>query len=397
MLTKDLLLFTTRKGTVKPRFLDRKKPELRSVLAGMVEVMKNAVGTPKREVDEALSAIALGAPRPKVAKGLAKLLADGMEVAEPDEAVADRRRRTFEAAMAVLAEGPPPEPEAYAALVAERVGVALEPLRAGLHADLPDARRVVAITEMDAEALMDRYDLALAQGLVLHAASVQLTLPELGRPEVRRLFRFMRFCRLVAAVRPVEAGCEVTVDGPASIFDGAKAYGLQLASFLTAVPLLPEWALTAEIKMPRRKPAVLTLTQDDPLSSRFSGGSGHVPEAMTETLARLDVPGWTADLAPPPERVGATGVTIPDFSLNADDGRRVVVELFHRFHRGALARRLDELEEFEAPDLRLGVDRALLKAPELASRVETHPRVFLFRGFPSLRALKGLVVPKPVA
>lgn len=400
MLTRDLLLFSVRKGKIRPRFLKRKEAELEPLAQAMVGVAKEAVGRPKREIDEALSALALGAKRPKVARGLAKLLTDRLEVAEPEAAVSERREATFRAAMEALATvAPDGDIEDFAAGVAAVVGVPLDALRSELHADLPDARPVVSFDELSAPALLDRYDLALAQGLVLHAKALVLDLPPLGRAEVRRTLRFMRFCRLVgtAEARAGGEGIRLTVEGPAAIFEGAKSYGLQLASFLTVVPTLPEWRLQAEVALPRRAPATLELSEADPLVASFAGGAGHVPKELRAAAAGLEAKGWTVDLSPPPRTSGAKGVRVPDFALVAEDGRCLEVELFHRFHRGALARRLDELLEHPEPNLRLGVDRALVKDPEMSGRCESHAQVFLFRGFPTQRTLVRLLGSAPVA
>ncbi|MEO1235122.1 MAG: DUF790 family protein [Myxococcota bacterium] len=400
MLTRDLLLFSMRKGRVRPKFLDRADKALQPLAEAMVGLAEEAPGRPKREIDEALSALALGAKKPKVARGLVKLLTDRLEVAEPDEAVAEKRNRAFEASMSVLRSvSPEMSAENFAETVAAEVGVPLDKLREDLHADLPEARPILAFDALDAAALLDRYDLALAQGLVLHARAITLDLPPLGRPEVRRVLRFMRFCRLVATADRARLGDELrlTVDGPAALFEGAKSYGLQLASFLTVVPTLPKWRLEAEVRLPRRAPATLELTDADPLTGRFAGGAGHVPDELRAAAEGLSAPGWTVDLAPSPRTSGATGVRVPDFALVADDGRRLEIELFHRFHRGALHRRLDELEEHPEPELRLGIDRSLVKDPSLAARCDDHPQVFLFRGFPTQRALKKILSRPPVA
>lgn len=396
MLTRELLQFTLRKGRIRPRFLQRADPELRALAASLVALAEAAPGRPVRELDEAMSALALGYARPRVGRGLVKLLQDRCTVEAPGEEGPRLRAEVFAASMAALSEvggaGGEASPSAYEARIEARLGRPLSEVRAALFADLPDARRVEAFDPIGAARLLERYDLAQAQGLLVYAERLELALPGLDRPEVRRLLRWLRFFRLVAAVETTPDGIRLGVEGPAAMFEGTKRYGLQLASFFGAVPALPEWRLEAEVRLPRRPAARLELDRADPLVPGFGGGPGHVPPELVELSRRAELPGWRIDPAPPPRVVGATDLAVPDFALEAEDGRaRLVVELFHRWHRGALGRRLAQLAEVPEADYRIGVDRVLLKDPELAGRIEAHPQAFSFRDFPTQRALRALV------
>ncbi len=390
MLTRELLAFTVREGRVRPRFVDPAAPAVRALAESLLEVANAAPGCRWGDIDSDLSAIVLQDPKPKIGRGLAKLLQDRLTVAEPGEEPAARRAHAFAVAMDELAKLSPDAPfSTYEAALQERLGP-LEPLRAGLHGDLPAERLVVEFEPIDAQALLDRYNLALAQGLVLYARRLELRLGPAGRPEVRRLLRWLRFCRLVAEVTATAEGCAIGVEGPAAIFDGAKRYGFELARFLTGVPRLDRWQLSAEVKMPNRPSARLELDETSPLVSPIGGAPGHVPEELSQAFDRLDRPGWSIDPSPPPRITGARGLAVPDFALVPESGPPVVVELFHRWHRGPLLARLEELIEQPDPELFLGVDRALARDPELLAQLEAHPQVFLFRGFPTVRTLRRL-------
>lgn len=392
MLTRDLLRFSVRKGRIRPRFVDRDDPALAALAEDLAGYAREAPGRPKREVDEAMSARALAHDDPKMARGLVKLLQDRMEVADPGEQALERRERVFAAAMEALAaveeDG---ELAAYEAAIAERIGEPLDGVRAALYEDLPDARLVEAVDPIDGPGLLDRYNLALAQGLVMYAGRLELSLPGLGRPEVRRVLRWLRFCRLVAEVRAeADGGTALGVEGPAALFDGGKGYGLQLAQFLAVVPSVGTWSLSAEVRLPRRPTATLALTGADPLVSSFGGGAGYVPAELGAILEGIELGGWTIDPAPAPRTVGPTGLAVPDFALIPEAGAPRVVELFHRWHRGQLTRRLDELAACPDPSFWVGVDKSLLSDADLAARIEGHPRCFTFRGFPSSRAVRRI-------
>lgn len=268
-------------------------------------------------------------------------------------------------------------------------GLPLAALRAQLHADLPKRRKLAGCKLTSAEALLDRYDLATAQSLLLYSSQLILQFGGLERPVVRRVLGWLRFCRLVAELRALPGGeVELRVDGPAAIFEGSKRYGLQLASFLSAVPLLERWQLRAEVQLPRRPKAELQLSDADPLKTHLPR-SGYIPEEISRTLSKLKLPGWEVQLSPPPIPVGTSRIAAPDLALLRGE-RRLVIELFHPWHRGALGTRLEDLRRRPQPELRLGVDAKLYKDAALAAQLDAHPQVFRFNGFPSARVLSKL-------
>jgi len=76
------------------------------------------------------------------------------------------------------------------------------------------------------------------------------------------------------------------------------------------------------------------------------------------------------------------------------DGEIIHLELFHRWHRGALLKRIKFCEANPNLPLLLGVDRALLKG-ELASLLENskyfQQKGFLFRDFPGVARVNKLL------
>jgi hypothetical protein len=97
---------------------------------------------------------------------------------------------------------------------------------------------------------------------------------------------------------------------------------------------------------------------------------------------------WEVDLLPLPRHVGVTGLCVPDLTFrHRDTGHEVALELFHAWHAGPLARRLEELRARPDLGLLLGVDRALARDAHTRAELEAHPQVVLFHGFPSARKL----------
>lgn len=390
MLTRELLHFRTRQGKLRPAFVSREDPELRALAASLVAEVEAGVGGPREAVEEALDVLAGAFARPRVARGLVKLLLDRMEFEPPHEEAAAERASHFARAAAVLRALPKGAGLAdYEAALDAAIPGGLEAARTSLYADLPHRRTLLAWDALSPEALLDRYNLALAQGPLLTARRLTLTAkaPELLR--VRKVLRWLKFCRLVAEVKRVGGDWTLEVEGPGAVLSLQKKYGLQLATFLGAVPLLERWELTAEVEPHRRGArAVLHLSDKDPLTSPHAGALGWVPPEVQALADGFRDDAWEVDLTPLPRHVGAAGLCVPDLTVHhRASGREVAVELFHAWHAGALARRLAELATRPDPDLVLGVDRALARAPEQKAVLEAHPQVLLFNGFPSAKKL----------
>ena len=394
MLTRELLLFRVRDGKLRPSFVKQGDAGLLALAGELIAEVEAARGRSRDEVEEALGLKAGAYTRPKVARGLAKLLVDRMSFEEPSEGVCEARAATFREAARVLRALPPDATvEGYEARLAEALPHPLPELREALYADLPGHRKLLEWEALSPAELMDRYNLALAQGPLFDARRLTLRAraPELLR--VRKVLRWLKFCRLVAEVRRDGEDWVLEVEGPGSMLALQKKYGLQLASFLSVVPVLERWHLTAAIESPRRR-VTLVLDEKDPLVSPHAAALGHIPPEVASLAESFEDADWELDLLPLPRHMGATGLCVPDLTFrHRNTGREVALELFHAWHAGPLARRLEELRSRPDEGLLLGVDRALARDAQARTELEAHPRVVLFHGFPSAKRLRARLSP----
>lgn len=391
MLTRDLLHYRTKGGVVRPVYVKPGDAERLAYAGALVAIVEDALGEERGVLTEALDGRARGEKRQKFAKGLVKLLTDRMTFDEPPKDAEALRRTTFEAAASLMRnlEEDATIADYEAALGADRD---LELTRAQIYADLAEHRKFLEWKALDAAGLLERYNLAQAQGLVMFARRLSIAFEEVDTAVVRRVFRWLKFCRLVAELEKHGDAFVLHVEGPAAMFESSKKYGLQLAIFLEVVPLLPKFTLEAVVELPRRDSVTFMLTDEDELVSPLKAAVGHVPEEVTTTLEKLSsIEGWTVDLETVPRSVGASGWCVPDLRFSRTDGAEIAVELFHAWHKGALLRRLDELASKPDAGLFLGVDRAVAKKKDIAERIDDHPQVFAFNKFPSVRALTTVV------
>ena len=273
-------------------------------------------------------------------------------------------------------------------------------LHEDLYGDLPHSDILLKFKTLRPIDLLHRYNLAQAQYHMLFADSMTLTLKKVEPAELRKIFKYLKFFRLLARIEgEAKKALKITVDGPVSLFENTRKYGLQLSNFLPAFVDCANWSLEAKVDLPRFKNKVLKLSHRDGLKSHYKNFSAYVPEEIRifhKTFAEKGEE-WKIVGETPFIEVGEEGsqeLIFPDLSFS--DGEKLVhLELFHRWHAGALRRRLEQLQDRDDLDLLIGIDRSLLRSEDFKAEVEGHTyfesRGFLFNDFPPISRLKTLL------
>ena len=322
MLTRDLLRYHVRKGQVRPRFVALDAP-LTAHAERLLLAARGAIGQTRGQVEAALADCLGGDVEPLIHRGLVKLLLDRCTFADAPAEVSLRRLALFAqstAALRKLSETASWE-DLHRALPEA-------PSPEELYTDLPEQRPLLELRDLAPMALLQRYNMALAQGLVIACDNFTVRTPDHSVLPLRRMLRWLKFCRLVASVRRQEAGWEVSITGPAAVLALAKAYGLQLANFLPAVPLLAEYSIEATVELRRGNPWRLVLSHEDPLVSPHAQALGHTPAEFTVLVDAFADAKWTLSTEIEPRAVGATGMMVPDLVFTDSSGQETVVELF---------------------------------------------------------------------
>ena len=390
MLTRDLLMHRTRKGRIRPTFLDISNASLLGLAKDLIEVLESSKGESRENLEAGLNARVSSTRKMKVAKGLVKLLLDRSEFEEPDGEAMERRFTIFETAVNVFRDQTNTQSmEEYRGQVAKSCGQNLEDIQESLYSDLASRRKLQDFKPIKPIDLLHRYNLAQVQGLLLYAQGLELSTASQDITVVRKVLRWLRFCRLVAEVRRDDMDWRMVVDGPGSILSMHKKYGLQLAQFMSVIPVLGTFKLEAEIQLPRKAKAHLELSHEAGLVSHHRGAAGYVPEEITKTAEAFEDARWSLDLAPEPRHFGPQEMCVPDFRFHDEQtGTSVSVELFHRWHKGPLLRRIEALRQFPDPYFVLGVDKALGSSSEIGAKIENNDQIFVFNAFTSLNKLK---------
>lgn len=370
MLTADLLRANIRKGVIKPRLIDPEDDELMRLATELVALFEAHTDGTRGELDEAVDDVVGDETRFAITRGLVKLLNDrsDWQTVAPIDPV-DLRRMVFEAS---AASHPVATRKSRLHTVSRddvlaRVAAALEvdvaAVEEGLYADLKSQQRLVSFRTLTPRALLDRYNLAQAQGLLFRAHELHIDVAVDRPSRLRQLFRWLKFHQLMHRTHRHESGWRITVDGPMSLFEQSQRYGLQMARFLPALLLADQWSLHADVEWPHaRDPLRLELGPDDGLVTHYKQRGTWITEEEKVLVSRVDkskTP-WKVSRKARVVDLGGVDVFVPDFTVRcADSGREAFVEVIGYWRRDYLERRAHALATHGPENLVLCVSRNL--------------------------------------
>jgi len=349
MLTGKMVRVRFARDRVVPHYLDTDNPAWRELAERLLEMFRGQEGRTRGELEDERREAFGDDPGQLVHQGLVKLLEDRCEFETvSDHAPDELRHLVFRKAAAARQGDAPFDRAAVLAAAAAEVGLNADQIEQGLFADLRSEQRLKRFKDLSAERLLRRYNVALAQAVLLRAVRVRVVLRGETPAGYRQLFRFVKFHRLLCDVERGDDGCALTLDGPLSLFSATQKYGIQLANFLPAVLLRGDWELTADLRWgPQKKPRTFVLTPRDGLRSHLQDSGTYVPPelAMFAELFRKRVVGWELREETEIYPLGPAW-WVPDFRLvHRESGRSVLLEVLGFWRRASAERHLGRLRE----------------------------------------------------
>jgi len=367
VLTTDLVKVRRRQGRIVPLWLKGRQAAVWEPIAeALIDVFSRCEGMTRSQLGEAVEAVIADAGDKVRADGLVKLLEDGCEIdASVGSSAESVREEVFRAAAAQrrgLGIRDDFDREGVVAACAARLGRSAEEVERSLFEDLPGAQVIRGWKKTSATSLLQRYDLALAQGVLLRAVHVCIELEPASGPRLRDVFRMIKFCRLMHTVREREGGgWVVELDGPMSLFEATQRYGVQLAMFLPTLVAGDGWKLRAEVLWGRdRQRLQFELSDGEGLvSTRSAPSEPEEVEALVRGFGRLDT-GWEVRQEARVFHLKGRGVFVPDLVFeHGATGQRVYLEVFGYWSREAVFKRLELLEAGFGHKVLLAVSRRL--------------------------------------
>ncbi len=352
MLTSDLLRVQRRGATITPRYLRAAAPirkRVQPVAETLIETLKQARGQRRQQVEAALDAVAHHPADHQIFMGLRKLLLDRCELAV-EEGIAPEliRACVFELSAAQrrqLEPGQQFDRSVVLAEAAEELELEAPAIEERLFGDLRANERLLRFRPLSATGLLDRYDVALAQGVLLRATRVSVALDGEAPGRLRQLFRAARFHGLLHRVlRHGEQGYVVQLDGPLSLFSAVQRYGIKLALFLPAVLRCRRWLLRADVLWGKQREATLfELGPDQGLVPRDKKITGVAPQLakLVDDFRKLDSC-WTVATNEQIFALPGEAVCVPDLVFcNTQTGEEVFLEAFGFWSRQAVWQRVE--------------------------------------------------------
>jgi len=401
MLTGNLVRTRVSKGRIIPLYLNRDNPEWHEVAESLLLIFREGKGRTLGEIEDEIDELVGEGLATLTHRGLAKVLEDRAEF----EVVADVspelvREAVFTAAAdhrkSLRAAGHRARfvREEVVDAVAKKLGIAAGMVVESLFADLKDENRLLDFKDLSAERLVDRYNVALAQAVMLR--SVRVTVEVRGeRPaRYRQLFRLIKFHRLLAKVEgSMKEGYSIQIDGPLSLFSATNKYGLQMANFLPAILLCQDFRLVAEILWgPKREPRSFQLDANDGLVSHYHDTGTYTPPELSAFVERFRqvVPAWEVSEATELIELGREGVWVPDYRfVHRKTGVDVHVEVLGFWKRSSLERLLRLLPQY-GPERYLLAISERLKVDEEALGELSGP-VLRFKEIPNATEMAALL------
>jgi predicted nuclease of restriction endonuclease-like RecB superfamily len=394
MLTADLVRGTARAGQLKVKALaGAERERARELAASYIDLAAGSLGSAHHELKSLWGAIEVLPREAKLAAGLLKLVEDACEFEAESEldprvlreavfsqAAAQRRELTADGRF---------ERGAVLSAVGAAHGVSGEDVERALYADLKSQHRLLKAPPLDADALIEIYDVAQLQAVLLRAVQVRAWIDCASADIYRDIFRKLKFRRLLFRIEKTPSGgYRIDIDGPFSLFESVTKYGLQLALMLPALLAADRIKLEADVRWGKtRNPLLFTLEQARPRAARGEPSS-FVSDDVTGLMEAFTKLGSAWSIAPAQDILDLRGVgqCVPDLRFEHRSGAVVFLELMGYWSRDAVWRRVELVEQGMSEKIVFAVSSRLRVSEAV---LDEHPSaaLYVYKGALSARSV----------
>jgi predicted nuclease of restriction endonuclease-like RecB superfamily len=364
MLTGTLVRVKHARDRIIPYYLDTDSANWLEVAEQLLLLFRAEEGQTRGELEADVEEAFGTDPGQLVHQGLVKLLQDRCEFEVDSTHPPDEIRDTvFRVAAEQRVDVPALDRPAVLAAAATTLGLTPEQIERGLFADLRSEQRLIKFEDITAKRLLERYNVALAQAVLLRSTRVHVAVRNETPQRYRALLRRIKFHRLLCEIEQTGPDSYIFhLDGPLSLFSATQKYGLQLAMFLPAVLNCRDFELQADLRWgPQRKPKRFQLTKAEGLVSHTRDDGTWVPPelSMFAELFRKRQPDWEiveeTDLFP----LGDT-FWVPDFRLRHKATAKMVrLEVLGFWRRSSAEKHLERLRQHVKEPFLLAVSDGL--------------------------------------
>ena len=404
MLTSDLVRARTRAGKLTPNFVDPTAPELISVAGSIISIFERHRDQARYRLDHELKDFQASGTAFLLHRGLAKLLYDRCTFeTETDLDPESVRREVFQQAaqayartdavrfdrQTVLATAAQQLQTERRQATEEPVDISSAAVERSLYADLKDAQVLRAFESCDPDWLLQRYNVAIAQAVLLRATTLDIEIRGGDPARYRELFRKMKFFQLLHEIQHTESDSYcIHLDGPLSIFRSSQRYGLQMAQFFPWLLHFESWKIDARVLWgPRRREVRFQLDASSGLRPINQSTGQWAPRELSWLEAQFEKldSGWNLSTEGAIVDLGSQGILTPDYVFEHSDGTRVTMEILGYWRRSSVESRLKLLREHVPANLILALGRDLHVDEDAIA--DLPGEVYLFRSTPVAREI----------
>lgn len=398
MLGGDLLRARVVRGVVKAQYLSLGDVEGMALAGLALELFAGFEGRSRGDLLEGVAAAAPRADR-KLWDGFSDVLEKACEFRAVDGAKSQAMRqrlweegaRHFPLGCVVSGTAPPETRAAVLERVGGEFGLSAAEIDAAMFGDLPSEQVLDVAPRWSPQQLVERYNLSLAQGILLHSVRLNLTFQDPSPVNVRKVLRYIKFFRLLFELDNSDANKPgITIEGPLSILESTKAYGMRMAGLLSLLLLVPGMELTASIRWKRRECEFRVVPEDGLVTHAKDSGSW-IPQEFVALVERFRTLLGRDHVAPSNVIFPLTGphAAVPDIRLSLP-GSELFIEVVWPWQRKSFAFVDAVLEHAPAGYVLLLCEKAI--GADVRERVAAmnDSRIMLYRATPPAeKVLKG--------
>jgi predicted nuclease of restriction endonuclease-like RecB superfamily len=260
-----------------------------------------------------------------------------------------------------------------------------ESLEAALYSDLRSQQVLLKVEPIDAEHLVEVYDLANYQSVLLRAVKVIAHVRCRDPARYRALFRALKFRRLLYKIEREGEGYRIVIDGPFSLFESVTKYGLQLALVFPELRRCDELRLRAQLRWGKQRQALRF--EYDHVERQPEVSSAPIADDVSrllDGLRKLDGD-WQFSLSDQVLDLPGVGLCVPDICCRRGE-QCVFVEVMGFWSRDAVFKRVELVEK--------GLSERVLFA--VSKRLRVSEAVLDDAASSALYVYKGVMSPKAV-
>jgi predicted nuclease of restriction endonuclease-like RecB superfamily len=368
---------------------DESRASATALAEKLILVFRANVGQSRDELLSALAAIEVEPREQRLKDGLVKLLDDRATWDTKGEIEPEVvRRDLFLRATknrASLRAGERFDRAALIAEVAAEQGTQPAALERALYADLRGANTLSRMEAISAPALVDVHERGQPQAVLLRAVRIKVVVRCASPASARSLFRRIKFLGLLHTISPLEAGYEITIDGPLSLFESVTKYGQKMALVLPVLEGCEAWTLEADVRWGKDRL---------PLTFRTSGGAAGpaldeppMPDEIA-TLRRAFSELRTAWRVSPSKAVldlPGTGLCVPDLVFTRGK-HKIYFEALGFWSRDAVFRRVDLVNRGLSATILFAVSSRLRVSEEVLDG-DASGALYVYKGTMSARSV----------